>query len=91
VGRMYGPMSKLKNKPLTKLSGPHFKEKLSETTKKQVFMLFAICYMPFGRKKVPKGRHVGGTYGPICKLKNQPITKLLGPFLTLSGPGYFEV
>jgi hypothetical protein len=39
VGGMHGPMYKLNNKPLTKLSGQFFWEKLSETTRKQVFML----------------------------------------------------
>jgi hypothetical protein len=33
-------MSKFENKPLIKLLGPFFQEKLSETTRKQLFMLF---------------------------------------------------
>jgi hypothetical protein len=44
VGELYGPMSKLNNKPLIKLSGPFLKEKLSETTRKQVFMLFFLSF-----------------------------------------------
>jgi hypothetical protein len=58
-------MSKLKNKPLTKLFGPFFKEKWSETIRKQVFMLF--FFLHFGAvgapsnepKKVLKGLQVG--------------------------------
>jgi hypothetical protein len=79
----YGPMCKLKNKPLTKLLGPFFKEKWSETTRKQVFILclrFGAILVPLnGFKKVLKGLLVGGTYGSMSKLKNQPRTKLLGP------------
>jgi hypothetical protein len=33
-----------------------------------------------GPKKVIKGPQVGGTYDPMSKLKNKPLTKLLGPF-----------
>jgi hypothetical protein len=85
LGGTYGPMCKLKNKPLTKLLGLFFKEKWSETTRKQVFMLgfFLHCgaiLVPLnGSKKVPKGLLVGRTYGPMPKLKNKPLTKLLGP------------
>jgi hypothetical protein len=32
-------------------------------------------------KEVPAGSQVGGTYGPLSKLKNKPITKLIGPFI----------
>jgi hypothetical protein len=85
VGRKYGIMSKLKNKPLMKLSGSYFKDKWAETTRNQVFMLFffhvgANLAPPNGHKKVLKGLHVGTTYGPMCKLKNEPLTKLLGLF-----------
>jgi hypothetical protein len=50
-------MSKPENKPLTKLLGPFFQEKWSETTRKQVFMLDffhfgAIWALPNGHKKV---------------------------------------
>jgi hypothetical protein len=74
-------MSKLKNKPLTKLLGPFFWVKWSETTRKQVFMLFflhfgAIWAPPYEPKKVLKGPQVGRTYGPMSKLKNKPLTKL---------------
>jgi hypothetical protein len=34
VGGKFGPIPKLKNKPLTKLLSPFFQEKLSETTRK---------------------------------------------------------
>jgi hypothetical protein len=86
VGRTYGPMCKLKNKPLTKFLGLFFKEKRSETTRKQVFMLgffslhFGAILVPLnGSKKVPKHLLVGGMYGPLSKLKNKPLTKLLDP------------
>jgi hypothetical protein len=82
VGRTYGPMRKLKDKHLTKLLGPFFKEKWFETTRKKFFMLFcfgAIWATLEGAKKVPKGLLVGWTYGPISKLKNKLLTKLLGP------------
>jgi hypothetical protein len=84
VDRIYGTMRKLINKPLTKLLGPFFKEKWSETSRKQVYMLFffhfgAIWAPLNGPKKVLKGLLVGGTYGPISKLKNKPLTKSFVP------------
>jgi hypothetical protein len=44
-------MSKLENKPLIKLLGPFFQEKLSETTRKQVFTLF---FSIFGLSRHPQ-------------------------------------
>jgi hypothetical protein len=52
VGKMYGPIAKLTNKPITKSLGPFFKEKWSVTTKKQLIILYiffhfgAICTPP---------------------------------------------
>jgi hypothetical protein len=86
VGETFGLMFNLKNKPLIKLLGLFFLEKWSETTRNQVFILFfvyhfgAIWAPPNGPKQVPEGPQVGGTYGRITKLKNKPLTKLLGPF-----------
>jgi hypothetical protein len=84
---MYSPMFKLKNNPLTKSLGPFFQEKWSKTTRKQgFFMLFffyhfeAIRVPQNGPKKVNKGPPVGMMYGPMSKLKNKSLTKLLGPF-----------
>jgi hypothetical protein len=54
VSKTYGPMSKLENKPLTKLLGPFLLEKLSETTKKQVFMLFFHFWGHLGTPKWTK-------------------------------------
>jgi hypothetical protein len=56
-------MSKFKDKPLTKSSGPFFQEKWFKITTKQVFMLFfgyfeAIWAPPNGLKKVLKGPQV---------------------------------
>jgi hypothetical protein len=61
---MYGPMSKFKDKPLTKSSGPFFQVKWSKVIRKQGFMLFfgyfeAIWAPSNGPKKVPKGPQVG--------------------------------
>jgi hypothetical protein len=70
-------MSMLKNKPLTKLLGQFFWEKLSETTKEQVFMLFlfwGIWAPPNGSKKVPKGLRLSKMFGPRAKLKKNPLT-----------------
>jgi hypothetical protein len=58
-------MSKLENNPLIKLLGPFFQKKWSETTRKQIFMLFfshlwVIQASPIGLKKVPKGLQVEG-------------------------------
>jgi hypothetical protein len=33
-----------------------------------------------GPKKLLQGPQVGGKFGPIPKLRNKPLTKLLGPF-----------
>jgi hypothetical protein len=84
VGRTYGPISKLKNKPLTKLLGPYFYEKWSKTTRKQVSMRFfghfgAIWAPPNRPIKVPKGPQVGRIYGPMFRLRIKPLTKFLGP------------
>jgi hypothetical protein len=86
VAGMYGPMSKLKNKLLTKSLGPFFGEKGSKTTRKlfsyAAFVFFgAIWALPNQPKKVPKGLKVGDMYGPMSKLENKPLTKVLGAFL----------
>jgi hypothetical protein len=48
---MYGPMSKLKNKPLTKPLGPFFKGKNGpKQPENRFFMLFFIL-RPFGHPK----------------------------------------
>jgi hypothetical protein len=74
-------MSKLENKPLTILLSSFLLEKLSKTTRKQVFMLFFSFWGHLGTpKKVPKCPKLGGRYGPMSKLKNNPLTKLLGSF-----------
>jgi hypothetical protein len=55
MGGTYDPMFKLKNMPLTKSFGPFFKEKWSETTRKQVFMLFFFFILgPFGHPQMKK-------------------------------------
>jgi hypothetical protein len=64
VGEIYGAMSKLKNKLLTKWLGPLLKAKWSKTSRKQIFMLFfchfgAIWAPPNGSKKVAKDPQVG--------------------------------
>jgi hypothetical protein len=41
---MYGLMSTLENKPLIKFFDLFFQEKLSKTTRKQVFMLFVFHF-----------------------------------------------
>jgi hypothetical protein len=82
VGSLYGPMSKLKNKPLAKPLGPFFQEKWSKTTRKlffKLFSFFAIWAPPNRPKKDHKGLQVGRMNGPMSKLKNKPLTKSLGP------------
>jgi hypothetical protein len=68
-------MSKPKNKPLTKLLGPLFL-KLSETNRKQVFMLFYYFGAIWAPPNGPKDLQVSETFGPIAKLKNKPLTKI---------------
>jgi hypothetical protein len=73
VGEMYGPMSKLENKLLTKSSGPFFWDKWSKTTGKLfLFMLLLFFWAnwapPNQTKKVSKGLQVGGMYGPSLKI-----------------------
>jgi hypothetical protein len=58
---MYGPMSKLKNKQLTKLLGPLFKAKWSKTTRKKFFLNV------LGHFGVSKGPQVGKMYGLMSK------------------------
>jgi hypothetical protein len=60
VGKTYGPIFKLENKPLKKLSGPFLLEKLSKTTRKQVFMLFFSFWGHLGTsKRTQKGTQMG--------------------------------
>jgi hypothetical protein len=82
---MYGPMYKLKNKPLTKSLGPFFYEKWYKITRKQFFYAVfyhfeAIWVPPNGPKKVFKGPQVGYMYSSMYELENRPLTKSLGPF-----------
>jgi hypothetical protein len=60
VGGMYGPMSELKNKPLTKSGCPIFQEKWSKTTKEQDF------YAVFG--------HLGAIWAPPKRPKGMQRT-----------------
>jgi hypothetical protein len=46
VGGMYGPMSKLKNKPLTKALGPFFQDKWSKSTRKTICEIFEKQPLP---------------------------------------------
>jgi hypothetical protein len=41
---------------------------------------------PNGPKRVLKGLQVGETYGEMSKLKNKPLTKLLGQSFGRKGP-----
>jgi hypothetical protein len=85
---MYGPMFKLKNKPLAK---SYFYEKWSKTTRKPVF--HAGLFWPFcGPLTTPKWTQK--MYSKACKtrciaqcvnLKIRPPTKSLGPFFQDKG------
>jgi hypothetical protein len=79
VGRMYGPMLKLKNKPPKQII---VLEDMVQNNR--VFMLFfhfvTICSPLNGPKMVPNGLQVGKMYRPMSKLKNKPLTKSYGPF-----------
>jgi hypothetical protein len=84
---MYDPMSKHKNKPLTKSIGPFLQEKWSKTTRKQVFYAVfghfkAIWASPNGSKKVHKALQVSGMYIPMSKHRNRPLRKSLGPLFS---------
>jgi hypothetical protein len=79
-------MSLLKNKPLTKLLDPFIYGKWSKQPENRYlccfFLHFGAIWAPLnGPKKVPKNPQVGGGYGPMSKLKNKPLAKLLGPFI----------
>jgi hypothetical protein len=83
---MYDPMSKIKNKPLTKSLDPLFWEEWS----KQLEDCFLCCFFlsivaiwatPNQPKKIPKGLQVGKMYGAMSKLKKKPLTRALGAFL----------
>jgi hypothetical protein len=70
---MYGPMSKLNNKPLIKLS---LGEIVRNNQKTGFYAVFSFILGPFwplnGPKKVFKGMQVGGTYGLMSELKDKP-------------------
>jgi hypothetical protein len=79
---MYDPMSKHKNKLLTKSLGPFLQEKWYKITRKQVFHavfghLGAIWASPRGSKKVHKALLVDWMYGPISKHRKRPLDPLL--------------
>jgi hypothetical protein len=45
------------------------------------FFHFGAIWAPSnGPEKVPKGPQIGRRYDLMSKLKNKPVTKLLGPF-----------
>jgi hypothetical protein len=77
VGRMYGPLSELKNKPHTKSLGPFL---LGETIQNNRKTGFLYRFLPFWGhlgtlKWTQKGTQrlqVAGMYGPMSKLKNKP-------------------
>jgi hypothetical protein len=69
--------TKLENKPLTKLFGSFLSEKLSETTRKQVFMLFISLLGPFGHpqmdpKRYPNAPNWAGGMAQFLGLKISP-------------------
>jgi hypothetical protein len=51
----------------------------------------AICTPSNGPKRIQTGPQLGGTYGPMSKLKKKPLTKSLGPFFRRNGPKQSEV
>jgi hypothetical protein len=70
---MYYPMSKLNHKPITKSLGSFLKEKWSETTKKQFFLLLFILE-PFRHpqidlKRYPKASKWAGCRAQCVSLK----------------------
>jgi hypothetical protein len=76
-------MSTLRNKPqIIRLI--HLGEMVQNNQKTGFCTVFshfgAIWAPPDGPKKVLKGPQVGGRFGPMSKLRNMPVTKLLGPF-----------
>jgi hypothetical protein len=77
---MYRLLSKLKIKPLTKSVGHLFRRYGPKQPENDYFMLFfATRAPPNGNKKVLKGPQLGGMYGLMSNLKNNPLTKSLGP------------
>jgi hypothetical protein len=68
-----------------KIFGPfRFVKAWSETTRKQLLMLFFFSFLGYlgSSKWMQNGTQVpqvGGTYGQMSKLKNKPLTKLVGP------------
>jgi hypothetical protein len=77
-------LSKLENKPLTKLLGPFFQENCLKQPENKYFMLvffyFGVTQAPPNRpKKVPKGLQVGRTYGPMSKLKRKAPNQIIRP------------
>ena len=82
VSRMYVPISKLKDKPLTISLGPYKKKSGPKQPENKFFMLFGgIWAPPNGREKVQKGPQLGKMYLLVSKLENKPLTKSIGPFL----------
>jgi hypothetical protein len=56
-------------------------QNIQKTGLMMFFDHFGAIYGPLnGLKKVNKGLQMGGMYDSMSKLKNKPLTKLLGPF-----------
>jgi hypothetical protein len=75
---MYGPMSKHKNKPVTKSLGSFFQEKWSKTTRKQVSLLFfTILGDPQTDQMDRQRRASGRDVWPNIEAKNKPLTIII--------------
>jgi hypothetical protein len=69
--------------------------KIVQNNQKTSFRAVFSILGPFGHphrdpKREPKGPQVGETFGLMSKLKDKPLTKLLGLFFFINGPNQSE-
>jgi hypothetical protein len=83
VGRMYGPLSELKNKPLTKSLGPFLLgETIQNNQKTGFFYCFFAILGSFGHPQMDPKRYkkaVFGHFGAIWATPNGPKNISKGP------------
>jgi hypothetical protein len=82
VGRMYVPMFRLENRPLTISLDRSLRRNGPEQPQNTFFVLFRGIWVPPNEpEKVHTDPLVGGMYVSVSKLENWPLTQSIGPFL----------
>jgi hypothetical protein len=82
VDRIYVPMFKLENRPLTiSISLSLGRSSMEKPENKFFCAVLGHLGTPKWTKKVLKGPQVGGMYVPMSRIEHKLVTKSKGPFL----------